>query len=119
MPLDDPTRLRGLLGERIPTGGTAGDTLFTEEEVQDFLDRAGGNLGAAAWLGWRDKASDYANLVTVNEGNSARNLSDLAAAAAARLKEYLPDAVAAGVAAPETAGRVKIGIIQRSGGSIE
>lgn len=119
MPLDDISRLRGLIAERVPTGGDPSDTLFSDEEIEDFLDQASNNIRAAAYLGWIAKAGEYANLADVTEGNSARNLSDLAAAAEKAAANFLPDAQAAGVVPAQGVGRVRIGIIQRSGGAIQ
>lgn len=119
MPLDDISRLRGLIAERVPTPGSPADTLFTDEEIQDFIDQASGNIRAAAYIGWIVKAGEFANLADVVEGNSARNLSDLAAAAEKAATNFLADAQAAGIVPAQGVGRVRIGTIQRSGGAIQ
>jgi hypothetical protein len=112
--LTDLDRLRGMLSERIPEGGDETDTLFTSEQIQDYLDRAGGGLEKAAYFGWRDKAAEYTNLANVSEGNSARNFSDLADNAQAMVDVY---AKASGILS--TPGRVRSRKIVRTGGSIE
>lgn len=83
--------LRRRLAERVPPGGSEQDTLFTESEIQDFLDQAGGDLDLASYYGWESKAAELANLVTVSEGNSARQMSDLHKAALEELARYDPD----------------------------
>jgi hypothetical protein len=68
-------RLRGYLGEVIPPGGSASDTLFTEDQVEDLLERHG-SPEAARREGLELKAAALANLVTTVEGSSTRKLSD-------------------------------------------
>jgi len=70
-------RTRALIGESIPTGGTDADTMFTDDEVEDFLELGNDDPNAAAYYGWIEKAANLANMVDVNEGNAARTLSDL------------------------------------------
>lgn len=70
-------RVRALLGESIPTGGVAADTMFSDAEIDDFLEQGFADPNAAAYWGWMEKAANYAKLVNVNEGNAARELSDL------------------------------------------
>ena len=77
MALTDAGRLRGLLAEVIPPGGSANETLFSDEDIEDLLEQTGGNLDRAAYEGWRRKAAEYADLVNVTEGNSSREMSDL------------------------------------------
>ena len=91
MALGDVDRLRILIGEVIPSDGTEADTMFTDAQIQDFLDRSstlGLGLTKAAVYGWEAKAANYSNLVTVAEGNSSRNMSDLYKAALAMVKTY-------------------------------
>lgn len=113
MPLSDADRLRGLISERIPVGGQDSDTMFTDDEIEDFLGRGGGNVEAAAYHGWLAKAAEFSNLADVNEGNSARNFSDMAANALKMVELY---SSAAGVGTDR--GRVRSKKIVRSGGSI-
>lgn len=75
-------RLRGLLGEAIPASGSDADTMFTDEEITDFLERATAvnqdfTLEAAAFYGWQEKMANYAGMVTVSEGNASRELTEL------------------------------------------
>lgn len=53
---DDRERLRRLLDERIPAGGTEADTRFTDTELDEILTDAP-NVHAAAAEGWRRKAA--------------------------------------------------------------
>lgn len=111
MALTDGDRLRSLLGEEIPAGGTEADTLFTDEKIEDVLLASGGDLDAAALSGWRIKAAKLSDLVNVTEGNSSRAMSDLHKNALAMVKYYEgggADGTPGGVR-----GRVNIGIISR------
>lgn len=99
--------LRGLLGEAIPSGGTEADTMFTNLEIDDFLEIGDQRVEAAAYYGWREKAANYAALVNVNEGNSAREMSDLHRQAMRMINIY-----EAYVPAPSK-GRARIGRIVR------
>lgn len=49
-------KVRRFLNETVPTGGTAADTAFSEEDISDLLEDAA-NIYAAAALGWRWKAA--------------------------------------------------------------
>lgn len=110
----DQVRLR--LGEVIPGGGSENDTMFTDAQVQGFLDGATGDQTEAALAGWRVKAARYANLVTVSEGNSTRQMSDLHTNALAMVKQLEGEVLV--VATPDDLlgrrGRVVIGEISRS-----
>ncbi|PYS90481.1 MAG: hypothetical protein DMF62_04780 [Acidobacteria bacterium] len=99
-------RLRLLLGESIPAGKTDADTMFSNEEVDDFLE-TGSTVEAAAWHGWMAKMANYANLVTVNEGNAMRELTELHKAAKRMVDLY------AGFAPTSGRGRAVIGDIRR------
>lgn len=70
-------RLRGKLGEAIPSGGSASETMFSDEEIEDFLEEGGGEVEAASYYGWVEKAGNYAALVSVNEGNASREMTEL------------------------------------------
>lgn len=89
MPLTDAERLRDLLGESIPPGGSEADTLFTDEKVLDLLTLSGGDLDRAAYEGWRAKAAALSNLVDTTEGNSQRKFSQLLDNANDMVKMYL------------------------------
>lgn len=112
MALDQITRLRTLLGEPIPPSGADTDTMFTDAQVQDFLDLTG-TLTQAAYVGWLAKAGTYAGLANTTEGNASRAMSDLHVAALKQVKLYK------GELAPAVAGRARVGRIFRPGtGSI-
>lgn len=52
------TRLRKLLDERIPEGGTDADTRLLDEDLDELLLEAANVFGAAA-MGWTMKAGMY------------------------------------------------------------
>lgn len=70
------TTLRGHLGERIPSGGTATDTMFSDDDLKLMVDSTP-NEYAAALKGWEQKRAEWASLVNVTDGASSRALSDL------------------------------------------
>jgi hypothetical protein len=109
MPLDDNDRLRALLGEDVPPGGSVADTLFTNEEIQRFLTDNPGNIERAAYDGWRVKAARLSNLVDTTEGNVQRKFSQLSANAETMVKTYLHS-----VNGP-TEGRTRVGRAVRPG----
>lgn len=53
---DNRTKLRRLIDERIPSGGTDADTRFDDDELNEIL-QAAPTLEAAAAEGWTRKAS--------------------------------------------------------------
>lgn len=82
MPLD-PTaepvlrdRLRGMVGERVPTNGVETDTRFSTEEIDWFLTNVD-TLNEAAVLAWQFKAAEFAELIDIAESGSARQMSQL------------------------------------------
>lgn len=75
MALTDAERLRAFLGESIPPGGTASDTLFSEDQINDLLERYG-TPAAAQSEGLLWKAAMLSTMVTTVEGSSQRKLSD-------------------------------------------
>lgn len=100
-------RLRALIGESIPAGKTDADTMFSEAEVADLLEEAFGDVNGAAYYGWREKAANYARLVNVNEGNAARELSDLHRQALRMMDRYV------GYVETPSRGRARMGRIVR------
>jgi hypothetical protein len=50
------TKLRKLLNEKIPSGGTEADTNFTDTELNTLLEESN-NVYEAASVGWTEKAS--------------------------------------------------------------
>lgn len=113
MPLTQGDKLRQLLGEQLPDGGTAADTLFTDDEIAELLsgisegDEEG--MERAAYAGWRVKAAKLSNLVDTTEGNVSRKFSQLLDNALDMLKTY---SRASGGA---TEGRTRVGRARRAG----
>lgn len=102
MALTDAERLRQKLGESVPEGGTDADTLFSDAQIADFLATTT-TMEEAAYEGWIAKAAELANLVTVQEGQSKLNMSDLHQAA---LKQVEAFGVMAGVGAKSRSIRI-------------
>lgn len=99
--------VRALIGESIPTGKTAADTMFSDDEIADFLEQGFNEPLAAAYWGWMEKAANYANLVNVNEGNAAREMSDLHRQAMRMADRYV------GYVNTPSRGRARMGKIVR------
>jgi len=72
----DSDVLRLYLGERIPAGGTAADTFFSESEITELLDRNTSIFGAAA-EGWGAKAAEFATLVDTSEAGGSEKMSQM------------------------------------------
>lgn len=102
-------KLRLLLGEVIPEGGSDSDTYFSDVQIGDLLTEAQGNVRIAAYEGWRMKAAHYADLITVTEGNAMRQMSDLHKHALDMVKHF-----ATSTDGP-TFGRTRVGRIVRRG----
>lgn len=100
-------RVRALIGESVPVGKSAADTMFSDEEILDFLEEGFQDPNSAAYYGWREKAANYANLVNVNEGNAARELSDLHRQAVRMMDRYV------GYVETPSRGRARMGRIVR------
>lgn len=100
-------KLRVLLGEKIPEGGSDADTYFTDAEIVSILADNQGNTRRAAYEGWQMKAAYYAELITVSEGNALRQMSDLHKHALDMVKQF------SGSGTSLTAGRTRIGRIRR------
>ena len=108
MPLNNEMRLRQLLGEDIPTDGSDEDTLFSDEEIIDFLDR-NDDIERAAYEGWRVKAARLSNLVDSTEGNIQKKYSQLLDNAQDMVKTFLRSS------GGPTEGRARVGRIRRPG----
>lgn len=102
----DADRLRAMLGEDIPDGGSQADTLFTTDEIVELL-AANPNLEIAAYEGWRVKAARLSSLVDTTEGNSQKKFSQLRANAEEMIKLYLRSSQG------PTEGRSRVGRIVR------
>jgi hypothetical protein len=73
--LTENQRLRNLIGEPIPDGGTDSDTLVSDEVVDDLLERHG-SVEAALEEALAIKAALLITQVTTVEASSRRQLSD-------------------------------------------
>lgn len=105
--IEQLTQLRAVIGETIPSGGSAEDTLFSDNELMTVLTAAGENPTIAAKLAWEQKAAHYSNLVDITDGNASRKMSDLLDNAM-KMVEYYGSA-----AKPATATRTRIGRVRR------
>lgn len=107
------TSVRQKIGETIPSGGSASDTLFTDAEVQLWIEGAS-TLNHAVVEGWEAKLAHFSNLVDVTDGAASRKMGDLAKQAEARLK-YYRGRIAAGPDDGLSRSRTRIGRIVRNG----
>lgn len=73
--MEPPAELRMYLGERVPSGGTEADTLFTDAELTYLLEQTNQSMNRAAAHGWAIKAAEYVNLIDMVEEGSERRLS--------------------------------------------
>ena len=96
-------RVREEIGEVIPAGGAESDTMFTDDQIQAWIDEEE-TLNEAIARGWRAKAAQYADLVDTAEGTSKRSMSDLSANAL-RMAASFSGATGAGV--PERTTRLR------------
>lgn len=107
MPLSDADKLRELLGEEIPDGGSELDTLFKDERIQDLLNSSP-DMDRAVLDGWKAKAAKLSNLVDTTEGNSQKKYSQLLDNAQDMIKLYARSSTG------PTEGRTRIGRIRRA-----
>jgi hypothetical protein len=115
VPSEDPalttaqSRLRMLLGERIPLNATDNETFFTNEEIADLLTNNGDDLNAAALEGWTAKLAEFAKLVDREETGSSKKFSQMFKHAQAMVDKYgeiVTDTTAASVG--HVVGRVAV-----------
>lgn len=104
---EEITKLRNMLAEAIPPGGAESDTLFTNVRLDEIITECNGNLEAAAYEGWREKAGILAGMVDVVEGASSRELSKLHTQALNMVKVYQRSS------GGPTEGRTRIGKVVR------
>jgi hypothetical protein len=107
------TTLRQKIGETIPQGGSATDTMFTDAEIQAWIEISA-TMDHAAVEGWEAKLAHFSNLVDVTDGAASRKLGDLAEQAEARLK-YYRGRIAAGPDGGLARSRTRVGRIVRNG----
>jgi hypothetical protein len=81
--------------------------MFTDDQIQAFLDEANSNVERAAYLGWRAKAGQASNWVDVTEGNASRKMSQVSKAALDMAALYSRSRTG------PTEGRTRIGKIVR------
>lgn len=86
MSLVDQVRLNA--GETIPDGGSASDTNFPDETIQDLLTQNNQLVNRTTAAVWRAKAAIFAGLVDVQEGNSSRKMSQAYETALAQAKYW-------------------------------
>lgn len=106
---DEVTEVRELIGESIPDGGSATDTMFSDVQVSNWITLSSSPEGAAL-RGWRAKMANYSSLVTVTDGAALRQLSDLMTHAEYMVKYY----TGLTSSPPAAAGRTRIGKIVRT-----
>lgn len=92
------TRLRRMLGERIPLGKTEADTRFTDAEISDTYYYNGEDINKTMAELWLAKAAYLGDFVDVNESGTTRALSQLGKAAMVQSDRW-----AARVSAEDTA----------------
>lgn len=109
MTLSAADTVRMNVGESIPVGGTAADTLFTDDQIQAFLTQNNQLINRSTAMAWRAKAASLAGLVDVQEGNSSRKMSQAYDQALAQAKYWasLPEN-------PLVVGQTRIGVNRRS-----
>ena len=102
-------QVRMQVGEMIPAGGTADDTMFTDDQIQSFLTLNNQLINRATAMAWRSKGAELAGLVDVQEGNSSRKMSQAheQAMAMARYWASVPEN-------PVVIGQTHIGTNRRS-----
>lgn len=78
MEATDPLKLelREKLGEMIPEDGDQSASFFTDDQIDAMLTKAR-TMDHAIIDGWETKMAHWANLVTVVDGASSRELTEL------------------------------------------
>lgn len=84
---DNKEFLREKLGEIIPSDGDESTSFFTDAKIVKILTRAK-TMNAAILDGWETKMAHWANLVTVVDGASSRELTKLMEHAEAMIEYY-------------------------------
>lgn len=103
--------LRRKVGESIPEGGSAADTMLSETAVDAILTNAS-DMNHAIIDAWESKLAAWSNLVDVTDGAASRKLGDLMEHAEAMIK-YYRGVVAEGDSGPRSS-RTRIGKIIRT-----
>ena len=84
---------------RRATGENDVDSTYEDSDLDFYLDEAEGDIDGAAAKIWREKASNYAELVDITEAGSSRKNSTLYEAATKQAEFY--EGEAAGGTTPE------------------
>lgn len=82
------SRLRRMVGDRIPPGKTDDDTFFSDEEIADLFDQANENLNRAAMFGWFAKMAEFAKLIDRNTSGADLPMSQMYKNAERMFKHY-------------------------------
>lgn len=82
------TRLRRLIGERIPIGKDETATRFTDQEIADTYYTNDEDMNKALAELWFSKAAILGDFVDMQESGAVRNLSQMAKAALAQATKY-------------------------------
>lgn len=96
---DNIAEVREMIGEPAEA-----DSMFTDDRVTAWINSTS-SLEAAALRGWRAKAANFANLITVTDGAASREMSDLLDHAETMIKMYTS------LAKGPSAGRTRVGKI--------
>lgn len=100
--------LRGLIGESIPEGADASESMVDTAQLDSWLLVTNNDFNKAAILGWQFKLAHWANLVTVVDGAATRNFSDLMGHAQIMIDYYT------GITSGPARQRARVGKIVRS-----
>ena len=79
--------LREKLGEVISEGGDDTESFFSDDQLKTILTRSS-SINRAILDGWETKMAHWANLVTVVDGASSRELSKLMEHGQTMIKYY-------------------------------
>jgi len=106
-------RVREKIGETVHTGEAASDTMFSNAEVEAWI-QASPTFNHAVVEGWEAKLANFTNLADVTDGAASRKLGDLADRARENLK-YWRNRIAVGPDEELARSRTRIGKIVRNG----
>lgn len=106
-------QLRRKIGEPVPEGGTAADTMFSDEDIDRLLEAAS-TIDEATIEGWEEKLAQWAGLVDVTDGAASRKLGALMENAR-KMVAYYRSKVASGPNTSLSRTRTRVGKIIRNG----
>ena len=87
---------------RRATGENDVDSTYEDSDLDFYLDEAGGDVNQAAGKIWREKASQYAELVDITEAGSSRKNSTLYESATKQAEFYEGESTPGGTPEPGT-----------------